>query len=130
ALIESDVPISSERTMTWDVATRYGSHTEHGLEQPATRWYLAEGSTTEFELFYLIFNPEATDAIVDVEFLLPGGQTVLRTYTAPADRRTTIAVNGVPGVESTDVAAIITSRNGVPIVVERSMYRDSPDRVW
>ena len=98
--------------------------------QPATRWYLAEGSTTEFELFYLIFNPGTTDAIVDVEYLLPGGMTVVRTYTAPADRRTTIAVNAVPGVEETDVAAIITSRNGVPIVVERSMYRDSPDRVW
>ena len=34
------------------------------------------------------------------------------------------------GVEATDVSAIVTSRNGVPIVVERSMYRDSPDRVW
>jgi len=130
ALIESDVPISSERTMTWDAATHYGSHAEHGLDQPAARWYLAEGSTTEFDLFYLIFNPGTTDATVDVEYLLPGGRTVLRTYTAPADRRTTIAVNAVPGVEATDVAAILTSRNGVPIVVERSMYRSSPEHVW
>ena len=105
-LIESDVPISSERTMTWDAATHYGSHAEHGLEHPAARWYLAEGSTTEFDLFYLIFNPGSTDAIVDVEYLLPGGRTVVRTYTAAADRRTTIAVNAVPGVESTDVAAV------------------------
>ena len=130
ALIESDVPIASERTMTWDAATRYGSHAEQGIPQPATRWYLAEGSTTEFELFYLIFNPEATDAIVDVEYLMPGGASVVRTYTAAADRRTTIRVNDVSGVEATDVSAIVTSRNGVPIVVERSMYRDSPDRVW
>ena len=116
--------------MTWDVATRYGSHAEQGIAQPATRWYLAEGSTTEFELFYLIFNPEATDAIVDVEYLMPGGASIVRTYTAAADRRTTIRVNDVTGVEATDVSAIVTSRNGVPIVVERSMYRDSPDRVW
>ena len=54
----------------------------------------------------------------------------MRTYTAAADRRTTIAVDAVPGVEATSVSAIITSRNGVPIVVERSMYRGSPDRVW
>jgi hypothetical protein len=130
ALIESDVPISSERTMTWDAATHYGSHAEQGIPEPATRWYLAEGSTTEYELFYLIFNPEATDAIVDVEYLMPGGASVVRTYTAAADRRTTIRVNDVSGVEATDVSAIVTSRNGVPIVVERSMYRDSPDRVW
>ena len=97
ALIESDVPLSSERTMTWDAATRYGSHAEQGLAQPATRWYLAEGSTTEFDLFYLIFNPEATDAIVDVEYLMPGGASVVRTYTAAADRRTTIRVNDVAG---------------------------------
>ena len=110
ALIESDVPISSERTMTWDAATHYGSHAEQGLAQPATRWYLAEGSTTEFDLFYLIFNPEATDAIVDIEYLMPGGASVTRTYTAAADRRTTIRVNDVSGVEATDVSAIVTSK--------------------
>ena len=40
---------------------------------------------------------------------MPGGASIVRTYTAAADRRTTIRVNDVAGVEATDVSAIVTS---------------------
>ena len=44
-LIEADVQVVADRTMTWD-ATGYGSHAERGmLTRTATTWYLAEGAT-------------------------------------------------------------------------------------
>ena len=43
-LIESDVDIVVDRTMSWD-ARGYGSHAETAIVAPATQWYLAEGST-------------------------------------------------------------------------------------
>ena len=44
-LIEADVQVVADRTMTWD-ATGYGSHAERGiLTRTATKWYFAEGAT-------------------------------------------------------------------------------------
>ena len=57
-LIEADVQVVADRTMTWD-STGYGSHAERGiLTRTATTWYLAEGATHgAFNLFYLLQNP-------------------------------------------------------------------------
>ena len=57
-LIEADVQVVADRTMTWGVGG-YGSHAERGmLTRTATTWYLAEGATHgSFNLFYLIQNP-------------------------------------------------------------------------
>ncbi|MBA2353094.1 MAG: DUF11 domain-containing protein, partial [Acidobacteria bacterium] len=53
-LIEADVQVVADRTMSWD-ATGYGSHAERGiLTRTATTWYFAEGATFgNFNLFYL-----------------------------------------------------------------------------
>lgn len=128
AIIESDRPLATERTMRWDTAGGYGSHSETGIPAAAPQWFVAEGSTTGFELFYLLLNPGGTDAEVEVQYLLPSGPPVVRTYTAAARSRLTIWVNAVPGVEETDVSAVLTSVAGIPIVVERAMYRSIPDR--
>ena len=46
--------------MTWD-GNGFGSHAETSIEQPATTWYLAEGSTAgTFDLYYLLQNPNAS----------------------------------------------------------------------
>ena len=51
---------------------------------------------------------------------------VVRTYTVGANTRRTIYVNGEgSGLDETDVSAVVTSTNGVPIIVERAMYLDS-----
>ena len=57
-LIEADVQVVVDRTMTWD-QTGFGSHAERGiLTRTATQWYLAEGATHgAFSLFYLLQNP-------------------------------------------------------------------------
>ena len=98
---------------------------ETAVDQPATAWYFAEGSTVDpQELFYLVQNPGTTPANVRVRYLLPNGQApVERTYSVAAGSRATIWVDREdPSLATTDVAAEITSVDGTPIVVERSLY--------
>ena len=78
-----------------------------------------------FDLFYLLQNPQSTATQATVRFLLPSGQTITRGYDLPPGSRTTVYVNDIPGLDETDVAGQIDA--GVPIVVERAMYRSSPD---
>ncbi len=93
--------------------------------QSLTRWYLAEGATGSFfEEEILVANPNTSSANVTITFLRPGGGTpVTTTFTMPATSRKTVRVNAVPGVENApELSAVVECTNGLPIVVERSMY--------
>jgi hypothetical protein len=69
--IESTQPIIADRTMRWD-SSGYGSHAETSVASRMTKWYLAEGATTGgFNLFYLIQNPTAQAATVEIQYLRP-----------------------------------------------------------
>jgi hypothetical protein len=116
-----------DRTMTWQSA---GMHGETAILAPGTRWYFAEGAThSDFNLFYLLQNPGATAATIEIAFLLPGGvPPIVQTYTVAPRSRLTVWVNQIPGLESTDVAGIVTSTNDTAIVAERAMYRTVGDR--
>jgi hypothetical protein len=129
--VESDVPVIVDRTMGWG-RPWYGSHAERAVTEPATTWYLAEGAThSGFSLFYLIENPGDLAATVDVTFLRPSPlPPLVRTYVVEAHSRFTIWVNAMPELRGTDVAAVVRSANGVPIVLERSMYLDKPGRMF
>jgi uncharacterized repeat protein (TIGR03803 family) len=121
-IVESDVAIAVERTMTWG-AGAYGSHLETGVDAPSPTWYFAEGSTSgEFSLFYLLQNPQPDAVTATIRYLRPSGQPpVERSYTLPPASRTTIVVDaGGPELASTDLAAVITAP--APIVAERAMY--------
>ena len=116
-----------ERSLTWGASPDaiYGSHGETATPSPSTTWFLAEGSTVlGFDLFYLLQNPQATTAHATVNFLLPSGTTISRTYTLAPGSRTTIYVNQVEGLDETDVSGGISA--DAPIVVERAMYRSLP----
>lgn len=121
-VIESSLPIVADRTMSWD-STGYGSHAETSIPGPATTWHLAEGAThSGFQLFYLLANPGATDARVDITYLLPPpSPPVAQSVIVEAGRRYTIWVNQF--IPASDVSATITSTQA--IVVERAMYRDA-----
>jgi uncharacterized repeat protein (TIGR01451 family) len=130
SLIEADVQVVADRTMTWG-AGGYGSHAERGvLTRTATTWYLAEGATHgRFDLFYLIQNPGPAAAVVEIVYLRPSpNPPVVRTYNVAANSRQTIQVDAVPGLAETDVSAAIRSTNGVPIIVERAMYFSRPEQ--
>jgi hypothetical protein len=139
-VVESNEQVVVDRTMTWD-GTGFGSHAETSIEQPATTWYLAEGSTAgNFDLYYLLQNPTATAAPVTITFLRPSGGPVTKTYTVNARSRLTINIDTQTGfagrpptertLQATDVSATIVSTNGVPILVERAMYMTVNGRVF
>ncbi len=135
--VESDEMVVVDRTLHWDTTTVYGAHTETAVTAPALTWYLAEGSTVgQFNLFYLLQNPNPSEAEVRVRFLQPSGAPLVQSYRLPANSRTNIWVNQEQfeglgrALASTDVSAVIDSLNGQPIIVERAMYMDSPGQVF
>jgi CSLREA domain-containing protein len=125
-VVESTQPIIADRTMRWD-SSGYGSHAETSVAAPLTTWYLAEGATTGgFNLFYLLQNPTAQAATVEIQYLRPApAAPIVKTYTVTANTRRTIYVNGEDAaLDEAEISAVITSTNAVPIVVERAMYLD------
>jgi hypothetical protein len=127
-VIEADVPVVADRTMTW--GRGYGSHAETSVPGAATRWYLAEGAThSGFQLFYLLQNPSALPAHVEIEFLLPAPRApVVKTYLVAPGSRSNVWVNAEPELANVDVSATITS--DVPIIVERAMYMNRGDQLF
>ncbi len=122
--LEADQPLALDRLVSLN-AEGAAASLETAVDQPSATWYFAEGSTVDpQELFYLVQNPGATPANVRVRYLLPDGKPpVERTYTVAAGSRATIWVDREdPALATTDVAAEITSTDGSPIVVERSLY--------
>ena len=122
--VESSRFVGVERAMTWGTTGAiYGSHAETATAAPSPTWFLAEGSTVlEFNLFYLLQNPQASTTSATVRFLLPSGTTITRSYSLPPGSRTTIYVNEIQGLGETDVSGEVTA--SAPIVVERAMYRN------
>jgi hypothetical protein len=122
--LESDQPVALDRLVSWD-ARGLAASLESAVDQPATSWFFAEGSTIDpLELFYLVQNPGTAPARIEVRYLLPNGLApVVRTHTVAAGSRATIWVDREDAaLATTDVAAHITSIDGAPIVVERSLY--------
>jgi Tol biopolymer transport system component len=137
AVITAPQPIIVERAM---YLSRPGQpfaagHGSAGVTAPATSWFLAEGATGPFfDLFILLENPGDQPAQVMVEYLLLGGTTHAKSYSVPATSRFTIWVDdeqipagsGVKPLDNVAVSSTITSTNGVPIIVERTMWWPSP----
>ena len=136
-VIESDVPVVADRTMTWGPDHNAG-HAETSIAEPSTTWYLAEGAThSGFELFYTIQNPNDAIVTIDVRYLRPGGAAPLeKTYVVGPSRRFNIWVDaeefpersGNRALASVDVSAHITSN--LPVIVERSMYLSTPSQTF
>ena len=126
-IVEADAPLVVSRAMEWAGHAGYGTHAEGALEAPAPEWFLAEGAThSNFDLFYLVQNPNATAMDVEVTYLLPrGADSFSKTYRVEAMSRKTIPVDQEdPRLVATDVSAILRSLDGRGLVVERAMYRD------
>jgi hypothetical protein len=123
-VVRSDRPLVADRTMTWD-KRGYGSHAEGAVGEPASEWYLAEGATLgNFELYYLIQNPNPDPLLneIEVTYLLAGTAPIVRTYSIGGNTRTNIPVHHEPGLENVEVSAIIRTPANKPVIVERAMY--------
>ena len=97
---------------------------------PAPRsWFLAEGSTGAFfETFVLISNPNASAVTATIRYLTPAGVARTEVRTLPPTSRTTIPVDDLPGLASTDVSCSISATGN--IIVERSMYWPGVPGPW
>jgi hypothetical protein len=85
-------------------------------------------------MFILLANPSTQPAEVDIAYLLSSGATHRKRYSVPAESRSTIWVDdeelparsGVKPLASVAVSSTVTSANGVPIIVERTMWWPGP----
>ncbi|MEO5821669.1 MAG: GDSL-type esterase/lipase family protein [Vicinamibacteraceae bacterium] len=131
AIVESDVDIVVERSMTWPGTAQRGGHNSGGVLAPAGQWYLAEGVTGFFETFVLITNTNVTNPVtVEVTFLRQTSGPIVQTLTLPASGRRTIYVNNdVKDSLNRPIAepfsTVVRQTGGgtsADLVVERAMY--------
>ncbi len=98
-----------------------------GATAPAPVWYLAEGCTGgDFETWVLVQNPNATDVVVDLNFmttsgLKPGPQNI----TIPANSRQSFNVGDT--VVDFNVSTKVEATGG-DVICERAMY--GGNRTW
>jgi subtilisin-like proprotein convertase family protein len=131
--ITANVPIIAERAMYFSMGTNRvfdGGHESAGVNQTATKWFLAEGATGPFfDCFLLLSNPNTTAANVTLTYLLSDGRTIPQTVQLPANSRHTINVETVDTrLANAAVSTIVSSDAG--IVVERAMYWPNAAEGW
>ena len=132
AVIESTngVPIIAERAMYSSAPGRVFSagHDAAGAIAPALEWSLAEGATGPyFDLFVLVANPGAQAADLEARFLLPDGRVIPRQYqVAPRSRFNIWVDHEGSDLSNTAVSTVVSSTNGVPVIVERAMWWPGP----
>jgi autotransporter-associated beta strand protein len=136
-VVTSDVPIVVERSMYWigDVVPWTEGSNSFGVVGSGTHWGLAEGRVgtgSHFHTYILLANPQTTAANVTVTYLRENGAApIVKTYTVQPTSRFNIDVNSVsPDLHDESFGADVQVTNGVPIVVERSMYWDWNGVFW
>ena len=116
--VQATQPIVAERSIFFGTEPR-GAMATPGTTDLATTWFLAEGSTQPpFTEFLYILNPNTSALSARVDFNLPGGQVVTRTFTVAPTRTLTLNVNTL--VPNSPVSARITT--SLPAAVERQMF--------
>jgi hypothetical protein len=123
-VLESDRDVALDRLISLDPDGR-ATTVATAVDEPSLTWSLPTASTAgPHELFYLVLNPGETDARVEVRYLTTqGGAPIVRSQTVAPHSRATIWVDRQdPALAAAEVAAEITSLDGVPIVVERTLY--------
>jgi len=116
-------PIVLTRLLTFSTQG-YGVTARTGANTPATSWIFAEGTTTRFQTFLTVLNPNRTGTQVTARFYGRTGALLgRRTIYVPGLRRANIKLNDV--LHASGVASVVTSAQ--PIVVERPEYFGSPN---
>jgi autotransporter-associated beta strand protein len=135
-VVQSDVPIVSERSMYWpgDALPFGEGHNSAGVVSTAMHWGLAEGRVggpQQFQTYVLLANPATTDAEVTVTFLRENDTPpVVKTYRVPATSRFNIDLATVQELQNESFGVRIDVTNGVDIAVERSLYWNANGVFW
>jgi IPT/TIG domain len=116
-IAERSMYFGSTPTQGWS-----GGHASGGSAL-APQWYFAEGATGPFfNTFLLLGNPQATDAHVQVQYLLEGGDVIVAPKVVPTRGRLTINVATEADSRLRNAAFSTQVTSDVPIAAERSMY--------
>jgi hypothetical protein len=98
-----------------------GGHDAIGVGTPGTDAYFAEGYTgANFDEYITIQNPGASQTLT-ADYLLASGTVITKTYSLPANSRTTLLANAEVG-PCESVSAHLHAPS--PFVAERPMYFD------
>ncbi len=116
--------IAVDRTMSWtgEGASAPEAHNSIGVNAPSVTWYLPEGSSDHgFETWTLIENPNDTEAEVMLTYMTENdGPKVLEKRIAALSRASYSMERDIGGAD-----ASIEVDSNVPVVAERSMYRNN-----
>ncbi len=118
--------IYAERSMYWSGSGVKEGHNCHGLKEPATTWYLAEGcdgTQSGFDTWVLVQNPNDEPTDVIATFQTDEGKKDGPTFTMSPHSRSTIHVNDHVD-DDTGVSTMVTSDK--PVLAERAMYWNIP----
>jgi SpoIID/LytB domain protein len=124
--VVSGLPVIAERAMYFSHQGKFtAGHGSTGVTEPAPKWYLAEGYTGgTFDTYVLVQNPQPVPVDVRFTFMLPAGDNIEHTAQAAPFSRMTLHLNGVGGLEDTEVSTVVESVSGDGIIAERSSYFD------
>lgn len=88
-----------------------------------TGWYFAEGFTGgDFDTWILIQNPNQADTVATLRFFTPVGELQPLEVLLSGETRTTVYLNGLPGLRAGCEVATEVRVEGSGIVAERAMY--------
>ncbi|RJP28388.1 MAG: murein L,D-transpeptidase [Actinobacteria bacterium] len=119
--VYADQPVVVERSVYYDLDSHRGGHATMGSPVLSGDWYFAEGYTDgAFDTYILLSNPSFEPASVKVVFQREDGALVSREYLIPPQRRVTVSVDALPGLERASFTTVVDS--DVPIMAERAMY--------
>ena len=119
--VYADHPVVAERSVYYDLDSHRGGTATMGSAVSSENWYFAEGCTDgAFDTYILLSNPSFAPAFVKVVFQRGDGAVFAQEYLIPAQRRISVGVDGLPGLERASFSTTI--RSDVPIMAERTMY--------
>ncbi len=119
--VTSGSPVVVERSVYYDLDSHRGGHSTLGSPQASPTWFFAEGYTDgAFDTLILLSNPSGTTANAVVIWQREDGAIFSVGYAIPPQRRVTVPVDNVPGLERASFSTVVSS--DVPIMAERAMY--------
>ncbi|MFH1151050.1 MAG: DUF5719 family protein, partial [Actinomycetota bacterium] len=97
------------------------AHSSVGVTEPASTWYFPEGSSKwGFECWLLIQNPTPHEATLHVTYMIDGEGPTVFVHTVGPNSRASVDMAGDIG----DKDASIMVESSVPVICERTMYRN------
>jgi hypothetical protein len=118
--VDSDMPVIAERAM-YGNGRSWGTDSV-GVTEPATDWYLAEGSTGQgFETWVLVQNPNAEPVQVTLTFMTVQGAIPGPSVRMEPNSRMTFNVWETVSIQWEVSTAVHSDK---PVIAERAMYGD------